>query len=1177
MMTINHSTRQLPDGVRCFKRKNEMMAALEEQGFGVPVVFDLPNGQAKTFVLYRSLEQFKSDIRSLPQEHWNAYEIIRHGMPCLAHADIDFKTTSRDPDHTRIKRVLQEIAQTIRNTYGIEPDFQLLCSTRVKGRFIKHSYHITVLNLAFSSNKDPRLKEIFRGSGCHWSYDTDKGRQSIVDEGIYSADRYMRFAFCSKAGDFGPLLPLSFDLKENTIEQLELDDPLSHLDEYLISNPVLDEKILFIQPDPERPFTAGPIHTETREKRVRDASVPREPRAKRVRREQIDTPFDIDDVSDVLRSCGEMVTKLSTATKLNEDKWSIQGNKGSAVRPCLYGNNKWHESNNCCIPVKRIGNVFEVYYHCYASECKDLGDLLLGTIGGETVEPDQTADEPDQPAEEPEQPVETGEVDQPGETVVQRIFKRPPEEIYSALLVQDLPLDQRVIALRSPCGTGKTKAFIRWLELLSSNKDLRVIYVSHRKAVSRKAMATLPEIGNHKWHIYDEIEGEIDIREYPFVVVQYESLCRVTGYDSTTDAVVLVLDELNSIFHQMHGVCGDITGAQECFYDLCRSSDHVIAMDGYLDQERLEILEAYTGTPAHLIHNRVASRQDQTFETTWSQKDARQYVVDLVKRGDKVICPCMNKTLAEKLFVQVKSELGESKRVILYTSLNPCTEMDIDRVWSEADLVIHTSTIDCGLSFEVSNYFGYCVCFFDNSSGPSHEAAAQMLSRARDVKRFLLCITETGFSKQTATPHAVLKDYEANKKAFKIDMEFFGIQGVRRNRSRDWASANPYLKALVMTDVVRRRARNGFRTHLTQLLLQDGAQVLRQPWAYAAATEKPVIVAQPGPPLVVPGHEQEKLKSQIDALDHQYKRWSHPTFDGFNQEDPGVYDVYAKPAKLNSFKNLCMLAAHGPDIHSALQQKTRDIAKLAAGLELCSRSGRYNEAFLTKAGTISGVEGPACYDLVANQTAIAFCHAMTGVQDPFQIKQETNQEIAERLGCQLVKLVGKNGKSEREQLVLPPVKAKEVLDRFRDWVQVRPELHTPYRTPKVDELTLVKALHLLDHVLRIMFDMEYGRVGESMKRCNGKRVNVYTHALQDSPDFQRFKPDQPMDKHKPVVPAWVSVCPADLPESQLLAVKGDMVQPAAAFTRRQTNDFRLKCLPGIEKHHVEGSSKRFLN
>ncbi len=132
------------------------------------------------------------------------------------------------------------------------------------------------------------------------------------------------------------------------------------------------------------------------------------------------------------------------------------------------------------------------------------------------------------------------------------------------------------------------------------------------------------------------------------------------------------------------------------------------------------------------------------------------------------------------------------------------------------------------------------------------------------------------------------------------------------------------------------------------------------------------------------------------------------------------------------------------------------------------------------------------------------------------------------------------------------------------------QMHTPSWTPREDQLTLVKLLHLvINHVLTFMFDLQYKRQGRIKQTTNKlKTLFLYTYIPQESKDFTRFKLDHSHEKGKPIIPAWALVGPGDLNESEILAVGGGLVQPASSLINRQTNHCKLKYLPGIEEDHI---------
>ena len=162
----------------------------------------------------------------------------------------------------------------------------------------------------------------------------------------------------------------------------------------------------------------------------------------------------------------------------------------------------------------------------------------------------------------------------------------------------------------------------------------------------------------------------------------------------------------------------------------------VIAMDCYLDQYRLNILEKYAEQPAYLIHNEYQSRSNHTVHHTRHVKSTVTYIQQSLTEGRRIVCPCMSKTQAEKAYSMASLKFGDSKHMLLYTRDSTWKGEDVNEVWARADVLVHTSTIGCCISLEVADHFDMCVCLFDNSIEPTVGTALQKLSRSRDTRQF---------------------------------------------------------------------------------------------------------------------------------------------------------------------------------------------------------------------------------------------------------------------------------------------------------------------------------------------------------------------------------------------------------------------------------------------------------
>jgi len=730
-------------------------------------------------------------------------------------------------------------------------------------------------------------------------------------------------------------------------------------------------------------------------------------------------------------------------------------------------------------------------------------------------------------------------------------FERSPDEQYCERECLELPLYANVLALVSACGSGKTKAFCRWLVEISKlfrDDPPIVVFVTHRRTLTTKAVETLPKLNDRSWISYEAIKGPIDLRQHSLVVIQYEAMGRITGYsEKNYSKVILVLDELNSILHQMHSSFANPVMAHFAFNQFCQWGKHVVAMDAYMDQERLDILERYTGRRAYLIQNTFKGRARQTFRLTRDENKTMAFVIDALEREKCVISPCFSKEVGNKLYKFAKEHFGDSKTILVYNSENRWDGVDVNIAWKCADLVIHTSTIECGLSFEVVNHFEHCVCFFDNSSGPTFETAMQMVSRSRDTSEFLVCIHTKTFPRKDDTPGGVLVDFQREFLTQQMDILFYGARACRLdNGSGSWHSCNPYIGSKAMSEVIKRRSWNNFEYWFLFLLRQEGAKI-----------EQMIFDDKLQSKLVMTGDVQIPLSEEVQLSRLERLKLAYDC-DDLDPNDQRFLKLLEQRRKLSAFKNVSMLARLGKDFESALEQKRRDIFKASAGFEQCALSGRFHPVLQGRAEVLAGVTG-GCYDLNANEFARDFINAALGFSDPFNLPVQTCQELHERLGCVIVT------HEEHSVLSVPKEKARKLLCLFRRWVCCSPGMHTPHRMPREDSLSFIKAMHLANHVLVTMFDLQYRRISIERKMKRGVRTCIYTYTLHESSNFTRF-PNRV--KGKPMLPAWSAFSPGDLRESHILAVRNDLVQPAVQFSKRQSHSYRLKSFAGIHRNDL---------
>jgi len=97
------------------------------------------------------------------------------------------------------------------------------------------------------------------------------------------------------------------------------------------------------------------------------------------------------------------------------------------------------------------------------------------------------------------------------------------------------------LLIKSPMGTGKTKALVEYLNSDQVPKDARVIIISFRKSFTSELLNNIgPDFVD-----YQTVDGIINANK---VIVQYKSLCQLNIHN--LDKTILILDEAESILTQ---------------------------------------------------------------------------------------------------------------------------------------------------------------------------------------------------------------------------------------------------------------------------------------------------------------------------------------------------------------------------------------------------------------------------------------------------------------------------------------------------------------------------------------------------------------------------------------------------------------------------------------------------
>lgn len=281
------------------------------------------------------------------------------------------------------------------------------------------------------------------------------------------------------------------------------------------------------------------------------------------------------------------------------------------------------------------------------------------------------------------------------------------------------------LIIKSNMGTGKSK---RLRELISRPEinAMRIIIVSCRRSLTQETKRLLPEFTD-----YQTVKG--DIRD-KHIIVQVESLHRLMPTLDDTPTL-LILDESESVITQFEHVnqVGKIASVWSNFEYFIGKSKYVIAMDANISKITYDLI--HNTRKSVLVNINTFSRpsKDVYYEKYEALLKEIQDNADDIKGKGRFVVVTNSKKQAHYIFEQCKLYGPPNIVIQLFTgdSNNKNELKDFDLMCSNTDILIYTSTISAGLSYEKAR-FTNVYCYFTNMSA-DYKTCIQMIGRVRDI------------------------------------------------------------------------------------------------------------------------------------------------------------------------------------------------------------------------------------------------------------------------------------------------------------------------------------------------------------------------------------------------------------------------------------------------------------
>ena len=290
------------------------------------------------------------------------------------------------------------------------------------------------------------------------------------------------------------------------------------------------------------------------------------------------------------------------------------------------------------------------------------------------------------------------------------------------------------LTIKSPYDTGKT-TLLR--SIMGKFQPRRVLWISYRKTLTNDILGSFES----RFQFQDYQKGNYDSDR---LIIQLESIYKVMGdddleSDDSTSSIVpiydlIIIDEIESVLNHFNSPTFNQKSKDlfEVFYQLCDSATRVISLDGDLNNRSYNFLDNL-GESINIVNN--ISINPKEFTLISSKPDYLNEIKSDIENNKKLVIVSMSSTECFALKTYILS-FNTSLNILIYTGSSDDKVKedlkDVLNIWSKADVVIYSPTIESGVNFDIDHFdkiYGY-IC--PNSC--SSRAFFQMLNRVRKVK-----------------------------------------------------------------------------------------------------------------------------------------------------------------------------------------------------------------------------------------------------------------------------------------------------------------------------------------------------------------------------------------------------------------------------------------------------------
>ena len=301
--------------------------------------------------------------------------------------------------------------------------------------------------------------------------------------------------------------------------------------------------------------------------------------------------------------------------------------------------------------------------------------------------------------------------------------------LQDASMVHFKTFSEQIKIIRAPMGSGKTSALIEFLKTVSYIDS--VLVISCRKTFAAELLNRFKKNDLNDFYLYSEIkERQINKNK---LIIQVESLHRVTR-----NYHVLILDEIMSIIKQFYSkTMTKVKEVDAKLLTLIRNSTQIVAMDATVNRYVVDFFSLCMPhfKSALIINTFVSanfSNRSAYFCPTFIDGNLAFYGILKQKLGlGKNICLfCSTVTSADFMSELLKTDFPDKKILLLTSKQGKCHSVES---WINYNIVIYTSIVTVGLSFDFLHFSAMFVYIHLVKGGPDMVSVFQSMGRVRKV------------------------------------------------------------------------------------------------------------------------------------------------------------------------------------------------------------------------------------------------------------------------------------------------------------------------------------------------------------------------------------------------------------------------------------------------------------